>query len=391
MKRFIGAVGFRVGTRVVAALLQATSWAVLARVLGVHHLAAVATGIVVGAVASAFTGMGAVTRGLRLMRETEPVSMARTLSRFSVLVAAVAGSSSFATASLLGQAPLAVALLAASISSSEYLGSLTQAVIAGLQAQAMASTLLVVLRVVPLGALFFAQVSGSDPLIGYLVGLSVVLGGLVFWAVRPGSAAPFSELVGTGAGYTVSAVSGTVSGLDVVLVQFLGGASLAGLYAAGGRLVSPLSIVVSSFLSVLVPTASMRSSRKERQTLFRRALLVMLIPAAGLIVCSPVLASAAVWLLGEQYRHAFSYVIAVIVGVAVSSLSQVIQAELITEGAAGYAGIAVMAGSLSGLGVAWGSLAMKPELLWVVPPLAQLLVFGCLVFSRMLARKSGVL
>lgn len=71
--------------------------------------------------------------------------------------------------------------------------------------------------------------------------------------------------------------------LDVPVVSFVGGASIAGIYSVAARTVQPFTLVSSSLSSLLIPRASISSPRESYQLARRLAVLALLaIPCTAL-------------------------------------------------------------------------------------------------------------
>jgi O-antigen/teichoic acid export membrane protein len=176
--------------------------------------------------------------------------------------------------------------------------------------------------------------------------------------------------------------------LDVPLMAWLGGAASAGLLAAPSRLTTPLGLVASSVATIIL--VQRRHSYNELRVL-PTAARVAAMTAVGVmpIVVAP--DAFALFVMGEGYVGAAGVFRLVALGAVLSSVSQVLAADLIAHHEqrfvasaiimGGVLGLVVVALTASALGALGGGLGVVSS---------QILILGLfLAYRRLLLRRKA--
>lgn len=139
----------------------------------------------------------------------------------------------------------------------------------------------------------------------------------------------FSEVLRLARPYWVTAISAQARNLDVVVVGALAGATQAGLYSTGSRLMSPLRILPTSLATILLPvSARTQKSTKALKSLLRLTVAVV----AGMSVLY-----GAIWLavptfvdkvLGSAYIEATQVIRIIVAGLPVAALCSMLSSIL---------------------------------------------------------------
>lgn len=345
------AVSYRAVLRFLAAGLQALALVVLARDLGAGGFGEFVVGVTVGAVLSGVTGLGVPTRALRVFLEDRSGALSAAMVNYSLVAAALTGGLVLGGMAATQGLGLLAWSAAAVVASDQFVGA-AQAVLAGRQRQLASANLILGQRVAPVLGLAAAGWWGRPTIAGYAAGALLYAVGAGIWLVQPRAGIGLGRLRRGALGYVLTSLTGLMANLDASVVRMLAGPAAAGVYGAATRLVSPLSIVVSTLLTVLVPHAAQQKQRDVRAAIFAKALRVVAVMSALLAALSVGIAEAVSRVLGDGYPGVRSVVISVVIGVALSAVSQVFQAEMVTEGRA------VVAASLVGAGTAFGLAAL---------------------------------
>lgn len=321
----------RIGVRGAAAVLQAACMILIARQQGPVVFGLYSVGIAVGAVSGTILGFGASSRGLRVLREDDPVVVASSL-------ALVRGAGSIVSSMLvvgvllaLGSpwpVSVAVGVIAAADQVSEY----EQACRAGFLEQRSSATVILVQRMLP-----FISVG-----VGWLVNGNVIVwyGGAALVVIAFVSIRPIRRFDGRlnlrdawrgSVGYWIASLSQALQQLDAPIVRVVVGDVGVGLYGAANRLVGPLGVLVNSVVVVLAPKMGTITDERKRLGAFLRLTAWVGVFGAVLAAVSPVIASVAILLLGPKYADARPLFIGVVVAAGVSMASQVLQSYLYFE------------------------------------------------------------
>ena len=340
---------YRVTARLVAAGLQALGLVLVARSLGPATFGHVIVGVAVGSVLASALGFGIPMRGLRLALEPDAAALANGMRVLAALGGLTNGSiCAGLTYYLSGSSVSAAVLAAAMVGPDQVVGSL-QAVLAGESRPRASANVMVLHRLVSVGCGGLIAAAGREFSFGYAAGALAFAVLLTAFVITRGPGVSLRAATRGAGSYVASGIAGAAANLDVVLVSVIIGPHAAGVYGAATRLVSPLAIAVSSLTAIIIPSAAARPS-PYRRGMFRRAYLQVGLFGVVLSASSPLVAIAAVEVLGPEYVEAKPIIIGVAVGVALSGLSQVVQAELVTAGLPTRLAVAVIAGTTLGFG-----------------------------------------
>jgi O-antigen/teichoic acid export membrane protein len=191
-----------------------------------------------------------------------------------------------------------------------------------------------------------------------------------------------------GVSFMAGTMGAQLQNLDVPLMAWLGGAASAGLLAAPSRLTTPLGLVASSVATIIL--VQRRHSYNELRVL-PTAARVAAMTAVGVmpIVVAP--DAFALFVMGDGYVGAAGVFRLVALGAVLSSVSQVLAADLIAHHEqrfvasaiimGGVLGLVVVALTASALGALGGGLGVVSS---------QILILGLfLAYRRLLLRRKA--
>lgn len=361
---------------VLGAVAQAAWIAVLAREVGPSAFGVFGLVSAVGIVAATVFSFGLGAHALRSPRLDRTSISSMYFLRVCVLVvisaALIVGFSGEATAhsAVLGAAVAYVC--------TEQLNDLAQGVLSGQRRQYVASSLLVVQRLVPLAGML-AGLAVDQVAVGVGVGLWLgTLPSLAVWAAHFAKPARVVQTVREARAYWAATLASNIGQLDVVAVRHSVGLTTAGLYAASTRLVAPVGLVTNALLNVLVPELAGQPER-DRERTFHRALRWTAVASGLVVVASPLVVLVATWVLGPAYEDAGLLMMSFLVASALSTVSRVHQSYLYAVGQAAVVAVIVAVAAVSGL---VGILALGALFgvggVAVVPVVVQLLILASL-------------
>lgn len=357
MRRLLGMFGSPGGRRfltittgkVVAAILQALFFAVFAHLMGLGPFGEFSIGYSLTLVTMSLFEFGFGSLSLRIAREDDP---GRTLATILIIragtnVVVVAGITAI-WGSLLSHGAL-VGLCVALFAIGETWANLVQNLLIGLLRERLSMLLLILRRVALLGmALAVGWLDhGAGPHEGFLIAGA---GGLIFNVIgtslfvvgkfsRPYNPVHF---VSKRRRFWATSLADNARQLDVVIVGALGGPSLAGLFAAANRLITPLGLLTSSLIQSLVPELIRRSNNDdENHRYVRRVVHVMTYYGVAIIAASAVSPWLITWLYGKEFFDAWPITIAAFFVTAFSAVNQCYFAWEYTRGIALYLPIAM--------------------------------------------------
>jgi O-antigen/teichoic acid export membrane protein len=209
-------------------------------------------------------------------------------------------------------------------------GDLAAGIFQGQKNSKKAAISLISRRVAVLAPLFFLQGQLAVDGAGFVI---FVLGCAWFTqAALPllTKAMPLTQLLRENATMIFGSGAGNLSQLDTPLVSAASGTINAGLYGSGTRLLNPLNILVSTFISVLIPELS-SSGPSTRQRTFQRARLLIVTFAGLLMIVSPIMPHLLVFIYGEKFASAAPVAIAVTISSGFAAISQVHLAWFFSE------------------------------------------------------------
>ena len=268
-----------------------------------------------------------------------------------------------------------IAITGCVLAASGQLNDFTQSSLAGHGRHSAASFMIVAHRSVLLASLATALILDASV-------LSVLAGGALatsaialLWMPRLGEGGPVLEAARTSHGYLFAAIASNLNQFEPLVLSSLVGGELVGFYVIASRLVNPLTIFAGALGTIAVPDLATRESPSQRWAQARVYLAVAAIYSLVLVALAPVIATLALMALGDGYAGAGRFLMAVVVGAALSSVAQGLQALLIAEGRPAQSAWGVTAGALAALaGLAVLAVGGRGSLIWLVPPVSQLAV-----------------
>ncbi|WP_114424559.1 lipopolysaccharide biosynthesis protein [Nocardioides houyundeii] len=315
--------------RLLGSALQAVLLFVLARSMGVEDFGKLSLVLALGALAGTLSGFGSVNQALKFTGSAQDRGEARALLRVRFLTATVVGGLTCVLAWNLGFGlPETVALTVWVFS--ELVVDVDQAILLGQQQHDRGNALIVVRRFLPLGGLV---IDGSWWGLAIGCALSVVLAHALVWrSLRRVKAV--TGVVRRSLHYWGSTVMVGFQNSDVALVGAVSSSALVlGRYSVASRLSSPLNIFTQALVGVLTPKMA-RESIEQRIASYRSARSYCFAFGLALVLVSPILGEALVFVLGDSYKGAQVYVIGVTISVGVSALAQLNAAYLYASNAA---------------------------------------------------------
>ncbi|PJJ55560.1 O-antigen/teichoic acid export membrane protein [Compostimonas suwonensis] len=311
--RIFGQFAWVVAGRVLAALIQAVSFVLLARGLTPTDFGLFSTVLGFATLAQTVVDLGVSTLALR-ERAKNPdsgvvTSALRLNNKLSFVLALVSLAAVIAGAMwvspLLWQILPLVIWVAAERNADAWLS------IAFVDGQVHVTTLNLVIRRGITVALFLGlQFCGLLPVLAFCIACAIASAGSSIFAHRfvarrlpSASDIPIGSLLQAAWPYWLNSVATQARNLDVTVTAIFGGAFQAGLYASASRITGPLRILPASLSSVLLPHASRRDHRTIRGLVRLVAVCV-----AALSVMYIVIVLMAPWfvpvLLGDAYAEA---------------------------------------------------------------------------------------
>ena len=251
-------------------------------------------------------------------------------------------------------------------------------------------------RTAALGMFVAATAVGVLPILAFSLSAALAAIGSATFAQRwvrrrvvPTRDVGFSEVVRRARPYWVTAISTQARNLDVVVVSALAGATQAGLYLTGSRLMNPLRILPASLATILLPaSARTQNSANALRSMVRLTLAVV----AGMSVLY-----AAIWFavptfvdraLGSAYIEATPVIRIIIAGLPVAATCSMLNSILQGRGRSKdvalasssttvtcLLGVAVISPFYGAVGAATAlSLSFVVQLGMLLRPLRQMLV-----------------
>lgn len=381
---FAGILVYRIGSRGLAAILQASVFLLLARTLDPQDFGVVVLGQSIGSVAAGVVGLGLPNLALRVGRSEPDIPLAPAIIALGALQSLASAVVAAVVVVVLGTADVLLVLAASVPIAGDHFLNVNQALLAGIGRQASSANLVVIYRLlVLLPMLVSAFIIGRVVEAYAACQIAAFFVALVLGGRRWGMTAKVGLLLRMSMGYWANSMSSMLTSIDLTIVRLTMGTMTVGLYGAATRLVSPLSIAVGALLSVLVPTATLAETREEFDKLFATAYRGVLLFALLLVVLSYPLSNVAVWVLGDDYCSSRPIVASVVVGVAFSAVSQVIVAEHLAWGRPWLSAWSIAIGSVVGLvGLAGIGMFLGSEFAWIGPVLIQALILSALLVGR---------
>ncbi|MDN4641335.1 oligosaccharide flippase family protein [Agreia sp. PsM10] len=313
--------------RAFSSLVQAVSFALIARFMGVVDFGAFSIGYSAALLLMTAFEFGLGNRSLRLASDKEPgrtvatILSTRFVTNLVVFTAVLIGWQIFHRGSW--NWGLALALYV----TGDLFGNLTQSILIGSMQEYRATIILIVRRIIPLGALLiFLWVgdSGTDAAytalaltgaVGYTLGIIPTM--RLFG--RPRNPITF---IRQNHKFATTSLASNLQQADSLVIGAVGGTAIAGLYGAASRLAAPLNLVTGSLTQSIVPSLSAMTDPDYRRSSMARVMRLMTIFAI-LLATSAVFSPLLVWLLyGDSFMAAWPLAAGVILIAAFNSLNQ---------------------------------------------------------------------
>jgi O-antigen/teichoic acid export membrane protein len=313
--------------RLTGSALQAVLIFSLARKLGVEHFGQFSLAVAIGALLGTLTGLGSVNQALKLTASSEDRGEARSLLRLRFVTAiVVCGFSGLLAARLGFSVPATLAITGWILT--ELVVDVAQAILLGQQMHGRGNTVIVSRRLFPLVGFGIGALVGHSWLglaLGCACGLGLTLS-LAYPIVRDVRGVP--GVIRRSMHYWGSTVMVGVQNSDVALVGTLTSSSVVlGRYSVASRLSSPLNIFTQAVVGILTPKMA-REEPCQRVATYRTARRYCILYGVALLVVSPVLGEALVFVLGQSYEGAQIFVVGITVSVGISALAQLNAAYL---------------------------------------------------------------
>ena len=325
--------------RILAALLQTASLVLVSRLLPVSDFGYLATFLGVTSLAQVVLdfGVGTLVSRERAAKPDNPVVAAAlrftnvsSVGLTALLLLGLTGAALFISEAYWQMLPLAV--WAAAERNAD-----TRLAVAFADGDVQINVInLLARRTAALGLFVAATALGVLPILAFSVSSALAAIGSATFAQRwvrrrvvPSREIGFSEVVRRARPYWVTAISTQARNLDVVVVSALAGATQAGLYLTGSRLMNPLRILPASLATILLPaSARTQNSAHDLRSMVRLTVAVV----AGMSVLY-----AAFWLavptfvdqaLGSAYVDATPVIRIIVAGLPVAATCSMLNSIL---------------------------------------------------------------
>lgn len=281
--------------------MQAFTLIILARSIGPSDFGAFATSMALGVILSSLLGLGSSAQAMRLSATPEPKRTATTLVllRFgTVFVVSI-------VIFMYGHwSPQGIIFLAIIYTASELFADLCTSIMLGMQRTVLAHVAILVRRIVPISALLVGMYFGLEAThtlsVGWGVSGALILVMSLPFAARP---MPVPTIFRDSIHFWSSTATAKLQNLDVLLLRIFIGSEFVGQYSAAARIIGPLSLLVSTTLSIITPKLAAAKDGGSRANMFYDARLALSIYTGVLVAAAP----AAFWLgpvlLGPEYQE----------------------------------------------------------------------------------------
>ncbi|MEJ2866538.1 oligosaccharide flippase family protein [Actinomycetospora sp. OC33-EN08] len=396
----LGRIGGVAGALVVGQLVLGVTYIVGARSISPATLGLVATCAAIGQVAGTVVDVGMINY---LVRESAAGRIPESRAR-----AIIAGKRPWATAVLLAVGIVTAVFLApdpasavplAVVGIGMYEAQTANGLLRAQERFATASTAQLAGRVGGLVIAFVLAISGIGALaLAVAIPASFVLEAIVarVFLGPPGERRrPAGELVGhhrESLGFGLANLAANAQQLDTPLVTVGAGAFQSGLYAAGGRLIGPLTFLANSLGMVAAPWlaragADEEALRAEERRVLRVGAALCLAPLVAALVGPPLIP----WLLGEEYVASGGVFAILAIGAAIVTLNQPFAVIAQNRGRQHAVAVGIAVGLVVGLVLtvvlAWLGGAVWAAVGYVA---SQVVIFVLLGFAARRARRDGV-
>lgn len=338
-----------IGGRVTGALAQTAVLALLARSLGVAHFGTFA--VVLSTAQLVFTvldlGFGARLLQLRDDAQSPALFGAALVLRAATVVVVIAGAIVASTITGWTVAPL---LLATAVyATGEMLGDSTTLVFQGELKARTAMGVLLSRRLIALVPFAFGL--SLSTAVAALVAAGLV-GHAGFWPVaarRAGRPMRVREVIRVNGPIVLLTGGTSVTTADSLVVAAVATPALVSAYAAASRLSNPVNLAITTMIQVLIPEMATAAQDRARNQFIRarRVVALLAVGVAFTSLLSPVIVQV---LYGPAFASTAPILVGVIIGAAVSAVSQVHLAYVLAHRPRAGDGVIVIAAVLAGLG-----------------------------------------
>lgn len=335
--------------RIVSAVMQSVTLIVIARNVEIEVFGLYSAALSIGAIVLGLLSLGLPTRVLTLTRDKNHLVSA---TMFVTCLMAVFASVVVCSLGVVIFHGLSWWLVtAAAYIGSEMIGNLTQNILFGSSRLRAAEITIVVRRAIPLISIAISALWGVRHIFeaafyGFILTafVSIALVGNFRW-----TGLHFKAVVGGSVQYWLTSLWSMLQQLDVVIVTGIVGPGAAGAYSAAFRLASPVHIITSSMVSILLPRLSQSDSRKSRFSIGRRFQTFGLVYSALLVLASPLVVVIGPMLYGHQFSQ-YGWVFSLLlINSAASVFNQLMVARFYAEGRASNVAKMSAASTLVGL------------------------------------------
>ncbi|MFC5061716.1 oligosaccharide flippase family protein [Actinomycetospora atypica] len=397
---FLGRVGGVAGALVVGQLVLGVTYVVGARAISPATLGLIATCAAIGQVAATVVDLGMINY---LVRETAAGRIDEARARavvagkrpWALLVLLLVG---IGTSVLLAPTAGSAALLAV-VGVGMYEAQTANGLLRAQERFAKASTGQLSGRVGGLAIAFVLAVAGvGEVALAAAIPASFVLEALIdrfFLGPAGQRRRPTSELVGhhrESVGFGLANLAASAQQLDTALVTAGAGAFQAGLYAAGGRLLGPLTFLANSLGMVAAPWLARAGTdeaalRVEERRVLRVGAALCAAPLIAAVAGPPLIPL----LLGEEYARSGTVFAILAVGAAIVTLNQPFAVIAQNRGRQQAVAVGIAVGLAFGL-VATYVLSLFGGAVWAAIGyvVSQLIIFVLLGLAARRARRDGV-
>jgi len=319
-------------SRITSAALQAVTLVLMARSIPIELFGLYSTGAAIGAIAMGVLGFGLATRALRLTPHDSEILVGPIIV-VTLVTSLVVGATVLLTGIVSGAGFAWWLVAAALLSTSEMMNNVIQNVLFGEKKIRRAETLLIVRRAVPLAAIAPACLVAPDFIfqaatIGFLVSVPLAL---ALIGKRPWEGAHLKSVLGGSKHYWTANISSMAQQFDLVIVTAILGPASSGAYAAAFRLASPIHIVTSSLVSILVPQLTHATHYSDRAIAGRKFMLAGCAYALLVALAAPLGGWLAPIVLGSQYVPYRLVFAILLINSAISIINQLFAARLYGE------------------------------------------------------------
>lgn len=319
--------------RVMNALMQFGTLALIARSVSLTDFGGYSASVALGSVLGGVFGFGLSNRVLRIQAESSREVLLAAI-RVSAVSAVIIGVSAYVYGLTQGSGGWSLALAGGAYVASELLCNVMSSMLFGEQRRRRAEAAMLLRRGVPFAlvlaaALLWPAMMFEFAALGFILAafsLRILVGRLPWGGWRLGL------LIKGSWQFWLTNVWTTLQQLDLVLITSVLGLSAAGGYGAAFRLASPINIVTTSLVSLMIPELSRLQEPGARNRAARPFVRLGYSYAVLIALASPVASWAGPFVFGQQYA-AYAPVFSVLfVSGAFGIISQIHVARLYGEG-----------------------------------------------------------